>query len=159
VEADLVEEAELFRAIDRSGARAILIGRRALVVLGLPVMTADYDFWLHADDVDRFNAALAPLGLASNYSPAEARQRGRYVLENGEHVDVLIARELRTVTGEVLSFEDAWHRRQRADLAAGVHVFLPDLDDLIVTKRVAPRPKDQEDIRLLEVLRGSKLSK
>jgi hypothetical protein len=35
-----------FRELHRSGARALLIGRRALVLLGLPVLTADYDFWL-----------------------------------------------------------------------------------------------------------------
>lgn len=59
------DEIEFFRAIEKSGTRALLIGRRALVVLGLPT-----------------------------------------------------------------------------------------LDDLILTKRVAARPKDLEDIRLLEVLRS-----
>ena len=40
------DEVEFFRAIAASGARALLIGRRALVALGIPVLTADYDFWL-----------------------------------------------------------------------------------------------------------------
>ncbi len=31
---------------------------------------------------------------------------------------------------------------------------LPSLDDLILTKRFAARPKDAEDIRLLEALRA-----
>lgn len=51
------DELAFFRAVEKSGARALLIGRRALAVLGLPVLTADYDFWLHIDDIDRFNAA------------------------------------------------------------------------------------------------------
>jgi hypothetical protein len=38
------DEIEFFRRIGESGARALLIGRRALVALGLPVLTADYDF-------------------------------------------------------------------------------------------------------------------
>jgi hypothetical protein len=42
------DELSFFSAIEASGARALLIGRRALVVLGLPVLTADYDFWLHS---------------------------------------------------------------------------------------------------------------
>lgn len=46
------DEAEFFRAIAESGARALLIGRRALVALGIPVLTADYDFWLHIDDIE-----------------------------------------------------------------------------------------------------------
>jgi hypothetical protein len=35
------DETEFFRAIQDSGARALLIGRRALVALGIPVLTAD----------------------------------------------------------------------------------------------------------------------
>jgi hypothetical protein len=35
-----------------------------------------------------------------------------------------------------------------------VEVALPSIDDLILTKRFAARPKDLEDIRLLEVLRS-----
>jgi hypothetical protein len=37
------DEADLFAAMMRSGARFLLIGRRAMVALGLPVLTADYD--------------------------------------------------------------------------------------------------------------------
>jgi hypothetical protein len=33
-------------------------------------------------------------------------------------------------------------------------VSLPTLDDLILTKRVAARPKDLEDIRLLQALKA-----
>ena len=51
------DEPEFFRAVAGSGARALLIGRRALVVLGLPVLTADYDFWLHGEDIAAFNEA------------------------------------------------------------------------------------------------------
>ena len=40
------DEIAMFRAIAESGARALLIGRQALIALGMPVMTADYDFWL-----------------------------------------------------------------------------------------------------------------
>ena len=82
------DEAEFFRAIAASGARALLIGRRALVALGIPVLTADYDFWLHIDDIAAFNAAVEAQGLSPTRTPDEARGRGRYVLENDERVDV-----------------------------------------------------------------------
>lgn len=96
------DERAFFEAIRDSGARSLLIGRPVLVVLGLPVLTADYDFWLAIDDVERFNQALAPLGL---------------------------------------------HPSKTAGLT------LPDIADLIRTKRFALRPRDLEDIRLLEILR------
>jgi hypothetical protein len=159
MESDAVDEGSLFAAIASSGARALLIGRRALVVLGLPVLTADYDFWLHADDVSVFNTALAPLGLFPNRTPEQARAAGRYVLENGEHVDVFIARDVRTIAGETASFDAIWSRRESANLQPGVQIVLPNLDDLMLTKRFAARPKDLEDLRLLETLRSAKLTK
>lgn len=148
------DELAFFTAIDASGARAMLIGRRALVVLGLPVLTADYDFWLHAEDVDRFNTAAASFDLVPTHPPGEARLRGRYVLENDERVDVLIARAVPTIDGQNVVFDAVWSRRRRAVLSPGLAVTLPSIDDLILTKRFAARPKDLEDIRLLEILKG-----
>ena len=150
----LVDELDLFRAIARSGARALLIGRQALIALGIPVLTSDYDFWIHIDDAAAFNQALEPLGLVPNRSPEEARRVGRYVLENDEHVDVLVARSMPTVDDTRVAFDDVWGRRQELELTTGVPVALPALDDLIATKRFAARPKDAEDVRLLEVLRS-----
>jgi hypothetical protein len=89
VEADPFEESLFFAALSASGARVLLIGRRALVALGLPVLTADYHLWTYPADVEKLNEALEPLGLTPNRSPDDARARGRYVLENGEHVDVM----------------------------------------------------------------------
>lgn len=147
------EEAEFFRAIATSGAKALLIGRRALVALGIPVLTADYDFWLHIDDIAPFNAAVAPHGLRPSRTPEEARGRGRYVLENDERVDVLVARTVPTVDGVRVAFDDVWSRRRGLEVAPEVTLAVPTLDDLILTKRFGGRPKDLEDIRLLEALR------
>jgi hypothetical protein len=147
------DETEMFRAIAASGARALLIGRRALVALGIPVLTADYDFWIHIDDIAAFNAAVESQGLHPTRTPEEARGRGRYVLENDERIDVLVARSVPTVDGVRVLFDDVWPRRQALDAAPGVTVAVPALDDLILTKRFGGRPKDLEDIRLLEALR------
>jgi hypothetical protein len=46
VEPSRFDELAFFKALSGSGARALLIGRRALVLLGLPVLTADYDIRL-----------------------------------------------------------------------------------------------------------------
>lgn len=148
------DEVEFFRAVQKSATRALLIGRRALVILGLPVLTADYDFWIHIDDAASFNRAAERFGLVPTRTPEEARRRGRYVLENLEKVDVLVARVVPTVDGVDVSFQEVWSRRRTLDLAPGVSVILPALDDLILTKKFAARPKDLEDIRLLQVLRS-----
>jgi hypothetical protein len=41
MDASQFDEIEFFRAIEASSVRALLIGRRALVLLGLPLLTAD----------------------------------------------------------------------------------------------------------------------
>jgi hypothetical protein len=152
MEAEPFDEDGFFRAIAESGARALLIGRRALLALGIPVMTADYGFWIDGNDAARFNACLAPFGFVANRTPEEARGFGRYVLENQERIDVLIARQAATVGGAPVTFDDLWSRRRAVDLAPGLQVFVPTIADLIATKRFAARAKDLEDIRLLEAL-------
>jgi hypothetical protein len=147
------DEIAFFRAIHQSGARALLIGRRALVLLGLPVLTADYDFWIAIDDIAAFNRAATSFDLAPTHDAEEARRRGRYALENDEHVDVLVARSVPTTNGIDVSFEDVWERRRSIALSEGVAAQLPAIDDLILTKQFAARPKDLEDIRLLNILK------
>jgi hypothetical protein len=151
---DDFDERTFFKTIQDSGARALLIGRRALVLLGLPVLTADYDFWIAIDDIAAFNAAGAICDLHPTFPPEVARQRGRYVLENGEHVDVLVARAVTTVDGDVVAFEDLWQRRRAVAISGDVDVQMPSIPDLIRTKRFANRPKDVEDIRQLRIMNG-----
>ncbi len=148
------DELAFFRAIHLSGARALLIGRRALVLLGLPVLTADYDFWIAIDDIARFNAAAATVDLVPALAPDEARRPGRYVLENDEHVDVLVARSVPATDGRPVIFDELWGRRRTITLAPGVDAQIPDIDGLILTKEIGSRPKDLEDIRLLRICRS-----
>ena len=133
------DEALFFRAISVSGLRALLIGRRALIALGIPVMTADYDFWIHIDDIERFNAEALPFELIPDRTPLEARRSGRYRLQNDELVDVLVARSVPGPDGPLV-FDDS-------------DICVPSLEDLIASKRIGSRPKDAEDVRLLQQLR------
>ena len=57
-----------------------------------------------------------------------------------------------TIDGGVLQFDAVWARRHAVALG-DVDVSLPSIDDLILTKQVASRPKDLEDIRLLRILK------
>jgi hypothetical protein len=153
VEADVFDEGEFFTILARSGARVLLIGQRALIALGLPMVTAHYDLWVHIDDIERLNRALEPFDLVPTLTPDAARQRGRYVLEDGEHVDVLVARGRSAPDGTRLTFDDAWARRQSVPYRDSISLAIPAIDDLIATKRWGMRDKDVIDIRLLEGLK------
>jgi len=150
------DEIDFFRALATSGGRIVIIGRRAMVALGLPVLTADYDLWIDIDDIERVNGALAALGLFPTHTPEQARARGRYVLENDEHVDVLVARSSSTKDGVRVSFDDVWHRRVTLRYDENVELAVPCIDDLILTKRWSMRDKDVADIRMLEALRAAR---
>jgi hypothetical protein len=150
------DEGAFFRAVAESGARALLIGRRAMAALGLPVLTADYDYWVHPDDLDGFNAAAGEVALRPNRPPDEARARGRYTLENDEHVDVLVARSVSTVDGVAVTFDDVWTRRTPLAYDEATVLAVPCIDDLILTKRWSARDRDIADIRLLETLRRTR---
>jgi hypothetical protein len=152
MEGSSFDEPAFFGAIASSGSRALLIGRRALILLGLPVITADYDFWLHRDDIESLNQAISRFGLYPTRSPEQARKHGRYVLENDERIDVMVARACTSSSGEVIEFDAIWANRQAIQVAPGIDLFLPDLRDLMATKQLASRPKDAEDIRLLQAL-------
>ncbi|MBX3203685.1 MAG: hypothetical protein KF764_01390 [Labilithrix sp.] len=147
------DDADVLGALAASGVRALIIGRKALIILGLPVMTNDYDLWIHIDDIERLNDAFAELDHFPSKAPDAARQTGRYVLENGERIDVLVARFASTKDGTTrLDFDAAWSRRQLVEVTAGVAVALPSISDLIITKKWSARQKDIGDIQLLETL-------
>ena len=61
-----------------------------------------------------------------------------------------------TLDGARIEFDDVWTCRQIVSLASDIEVPLPSFDDLIATKRFGTRPKDLEDIRLLQVLKAER---
>ncbi len=58
-----------------------------------------------------------------------------------------------------LRFDDAWTRRTSLPYTPAVPLVVPCIDDMILTKRWSLRPKDVDDIAMLEKLKqggGSK---
>lgn len=149
MEGTYFDELEFYRSIARSGARALLIGRRAILAYGINVMTSDYDFWIEMDDIEIFNKACEPFEMIPNRTPDEARKFGRYVLENSEHVDVLVARRMPTVDGQSITFKEAFEASLDTPRSRKIDVRVPQVEHLIMTKRFGARPKDASDINLL----------
>jgi hypothetical protein len=58
-----------------------------------------------------------------------------------------------TADGVTVQFDEVWQRRREVVLDGNTIIHVPSIDDLILTKRFASRPKDLEDIRMLTLLR------
>jgi hypothetical protein len=71
-------------------------------------------------------------------------------------VDVLVAPSVPTIDGVQVDFDEVWSRRVDVNVAPGVDIRIPSVEDLILTKRFAARPKDLEDIRLLRILQSER---
>ena len=151
MDASAFDELEFFRAIARSGVRSLLIGRRALVLLGLPVLTADYDFWIDIEDIVRFNAAAEPFGLRPTRSPDDAR-RAADTSSRTTSTSMCSSPAPCPRRRRGRGFGALWERRRSLCWPWGLYRD-SGIAGLILTKRISARPKDLEDIRLLEVLR------
>lgn len=153
----------LFGALQDGGVRYLVVGGVAVVLHGHPRFTADLDLVVALDpgNARRAVEALARLG----YRPrapvdgalfADPVARQRWIDEKGLTVFTLWspdhpATEVDLFVREPFSFDAAWARATFADLG-NVRVPVASIEDLVELKRVAGRPKDLEDIRVLEAI-------
>jgi hypothetical protein len=151
--------AELLRALapvlERFGGRWYVFGAQAVILWGRPRLTADVDVtaFLEPDDPPAFVAAMGSAGFSLRVRDADAFVRATRVLpflhESTElPLDVVLA-------GPGLEEEIARAAR-RVDLSGTtVPVIAPE--DLVVTKILAGRAKDLDDVQGILLTEGEKL--
>lgn len=148
--ADLL--AALAEVLGSLGAGWYLFGAQAALVWGRPRLTADVDVTvrLGSDDPDRFVFALGERGFQLRVDPRDDFVRRTRVLPfvftpNGLPLDVVLAGP---------GLEELFLSRAVPVRVGQVTVPVISAEDLIVTKVLAGRPRDLEDVRgvLLERL-------
>jgi len=126
--------------------RYVVIGGIAAIVHGVPRATFDVDLLIEASEnnAERLLAALESAGLATAgmTTPTDVLAHEITVFRDRVRVDV------QTATPGVL-FADAWDRKVTREIS-GVSYHLVCRDDLLRTKRAAGRPRDLEDVAVLE---------
>ena len=153
----------VLRALDSAGVRYLVVGGVAVVLHGHPRMTADLDLVIGfaAENVRATFSALESLGYRPRVpvTPADladAAIRGRLVEEKGMTVLSLFSPELPLTEVDVFAelpfdFEAAFARALVADFGS-FRVPVASIEDLISMKQRAGRPKDSEDVRVLQAL-------
>ena len=147
-----VDPVDFLRDLYKSDIPYLLVGRHALALLGAPLITADYDFYL-SPEIEHLDDLLALAGkLRLECSVKNPRTRPIFsLLCDTAKFDFFRLREYRTQDGESFTFASIFGRKRTLELE-DFAVYIPRIEDLIRIKRVRNAPKDREDIKYLQVL-------
>ncbi|MBI1853609.1 MAG: nucleotidyltransferase [Planctomycetes bacterium] len=136
----------LFESLNSHRVDYLVIGGVAAIAYGVPRVTLDTDILIRPT---RSNAAallkaFEAAGLATSIltTPDELAAQEITIFKDRVRVDV----QTRTPG---IDFDAAFARRKTIDLD-GVPVHLVAVEDLIASKKAAGRPRDLEDVRILE---------
>jgi hypothetical protein len=137
--------ADLSKWLEAAHIPAVIVGGVAASVLGRPRLTQDIDALAIVPESDWASAVAgaARHGIVPRIEGAvDFAHRSRVLLMR--HVNSGI--DLDIALGS-LPFEEAAVQKGRAHDVGGLRVRLPRVEDLLVMKAIARRPKDVEDIR------------
>jgi hypothetical protein len=137
--------ADLAKWLEAARIPAIIIGGVAASALGRPRLTQDIDALAIVPETDWADAveSASRYGIVPRIAGAlEFARRSRVLLlrHTGSGIDV-------DITFGGLPFERAAVENSATHDIGGLQVRLPRVEDLLVMKAIARRPKDIEDIR------------
>ena len=137
---------DVFASFQSHDVRYVVIGGIASVLHGVPRATFDLDILIEAtpENAARLLQALlhAGLGTASFTTVEDLLAHEITVFSDRVRIDV-------QTSTPGLEFSEAWSRRETMSYQ-GQPFFVVTKADLIASKKAAGRPKDLEDVRLLE---------
>ena len=153
---------KLIRELNRKKIRYLVIGRRAVILYGGPVLTADHDIWLHPEDKKKVLLLLSEnLDLELSDSP-DTKRPIVTGFSGTKKYDLFFQRSVKNIEDETIEFDDCYSNSVlKEDVREKVSFRIPSIDDLIRLKKIRKaNGKDQQDIEyLLEAKRLSKKSK
>ncbi len=136
----------VFLSLEKHDVHYLVIGGIAAVLHGVPRATFDLDILIEAtsENAERLLRALseAGLGTATMITPEALLRHEIVVFQDRVRIDV------QTSTPGIV-FEEAWARRETMNYR-GARFFVLSKADLIASKKAAGRPRDWEDVRILE---------
>lgn len=147
---------EIAAELDRRGVRYLLFGGQAVRAYGSTRFTADYDLWFapeHKADVLTF---FEDLDYEISEDVTTWKPIVRVFAGTRDRVDAWFVRGMSNRDGVRLDFDELYARGQVIeDPVSSVRLRVPSIDDLIALKRMGEqvRPRDEEDIRFLLVVR------
>jgi hypothetical protein len=142
---------KFLRELNRQRIRYLIIGRRAVVLYGGPVLTADHDIWLHPEDKKKALTLLAEKLDFDLSHPPDTKRPIVTGFSGTKKYDLFFQRGVKNTENEMIEFERCYGNSVlKKDASANVSFRIPSIDDLVRLKKVRkPNVKDQQDIEYL----------
>jgi len=142
---------DLIRKFNQENIRYLIIGRRAIVLYGGPVLTGDYDLWIHPEDKKiTLSFLLDELDFELSHPPHTKRPIVT-AFAGMKKYDLFFHRGIRNIENETIEFEVCYRNSVlKEDPEENVSFRIPSIDDLIRLKKIRqPNVKDEQDIEYL----------
>jgi hypothetical protein len=150
---------DLIRSFNRQRIRYLIIGRRAVILYGGPVLTADHDLWIHPVDKKKaLSILLEKFGFELSHPP-DTKKPIVTGFSGMKKYDFFFQKSVRNLEKETIEFEECYKNSTiKEDSAEDVSFRIPSIEDLIRLKKIRrPNVKDEQDIEYL--LRAKRLFK
>ncbi len=141
----------LVRRFNRQEIRYLIIGRRAVILYGGPVLTADSDFWIHPADKKKTLSLLSEeLGLELS-DASDTRRPIVSGFSGMKKFDFFFQKSIKNMDNQTIEFEECYKNSiLKKDPKEDISFRIPTIDDLIRLKKIRkPNAKDEQDIEYL----------
>ncbi|MBW1738181.1 MAG: hypothetical protein JRJ69_11665 [Deltaproteobacteria bacterium] len=132
---------DIVKDFNRMGIRYLIIGRRAVVLYGAPVLTADYNFWIDTNEKAKVLAYFVNKGCSLSNSE-DSMKPIIQVYAGPMKIDLFFHKAITNLEGDLVEFAQCY---KNATIKED-----PKQDDLIKTKKTRQENvKDLQDIEYL----------
>ena len=140
----------IVKDLNRMGIKYLIIGRRAIVLYGAPVLTADYDFWVDSNERTKVLTYLVNKGCSLSDSENSMKPI-IHAYASPAKIDLFFHKAIRNLEGELVEFTSCYENATvMEDPEQDIFFRIPSIDDLIKTKKIRQENvKDLQDIEYL----------
>jgi len=142
---------DVIREFNRLEIRYLIIGRRAVILYGAPVLTGDNDIWIYTGDRRKALSLLAEKFDFELSHPVETKRPIVTGFSGMKKYDLFFQKSARNVENDTVEFEECYRNSVLIeDPAKSISFRVPSLDDLVRLKKMRePNAKDEQDIEYL----------
>ena len=141
---------DVVRLFNRHDVRHLIIGRRAVILYGGPVLTGDNDLWIHRADREKALSLLKNLEFELSH-PVDTKRPIVTAFSGMKKYDLFFHKGARNLENEAIDFDECYRNSTLIqDPSKDISFRVPSIDDLIRLKKLRrPNVKDEQDIEYL----------